>query len=209
MTNSPHYVMRGGAPGRERLRVLHRVTAPGTDALLERIGVRSGWHCLDVGCGGGDVTVRLAQLVRPGIVVAIDVDEAQLDIARGEAAAAGHHNVEFRAGDIDRYVTWYCAAHRAGGGDPTIGRRLPHLVRAVGLELVGVNVVHPAGLDGPITMIAPLTLAASGDAIVRHGIATPDAVAATIDELEAMAAAGANFVSMPRVVQVWATAHAV
>jgi hypothetical protein len=35
---TPHYVIRGGMEGRERLRVLARVMWPTTDALFTRVG---------------------------------------------------------------------------------------------------------------------------------------------------------------------------
>ena len=96
-----HYVIRGGSDGRARLRVLGRVVGPTTDELLARLGVAAGWRCLDVGCGGGDVTTRLAELAHPATVVGIDIDVAQLEIARQEAAASGRTNVEFRAVDAE------------------------------------------------------------------------------------------------------------
>ena len=170
--------------------MLGRVVGPTTDELLARLGVAAGWRCLDVGCGGGDVTTRLAELAHPATVVGIDIDVAQLEIARQEAAASGRTNVEFRAVDaeicdaeiderfdlvyarfllthlpdpasalaamvrlaraggvvavedidvaahfcyppsaaFDRFVEWYTAAHRARGGDPMIGLRLPRLL---------------------------------------------------------------------------------
>jgi hypothetical protein len=50
---TPHYVIRGGPEGRERLRVLARVMAP---------------------------MVALAGLAPEGSVVGIDVDEAKIDL---------------------------------------------------------------------------------------------------------------------------------
>ena len=97
----PPYIIRGGQGGRERLRLLARVMRPTTEALFERAGVREGLRCLDVGCGGGDVSFDLARRVGPkGRVVGIDLDEVKLAAARAEAAAAGLANVEFRAVDI-------------------------------------------------------------------------------------------------------------
>src|SRR5262249_27274518 len=97
------YVIRGGSKGRERLRILARVMRPTTLALLERAGIRSGLLCLDVGCGGGDVSVELARMVAPsGRVVGIDIDTAELELARREAAQLQLTNLEFRqsgAGD--------------------------------------------------------------------------------------------------------------
>ena len=73
-----HYLIRGGIAGRERLRVLARVMRPATLALLERAGVTAGLRCLDVGCGGGDVTFDLASLVGiTGHVVGVDLDATQ------------------------------------------------------------------------------------------------------------------------------------
>jgi ubiquinone/menaquinone biosynthesis C-methylase UbiE len=58
--------------------------------------------CLDVGCGGGDVSLDLARLVEPGgRVVAMDFDEVKIAIARDEARAQNIVNVEFRVADID------------------------------------------------------------------------------------------------------------
>jgi SAM-dependent methyltransferase len=102
---TPHYVIRGGMEGRERLRVLARVMWPTTDALFNRVGLERTARCLDVGCGGGDVAVALARRVPEGSVVGIDVDQAKIDLARAEAAEAGVDNVEFRLQDVTGPVT--------------------------------------------------------------------------------------------------------
>ena len=96
---APHYVIRGGLKGRERLRVLARVMWPSTRALLEpRVSAHA--RCLDVGCGGGDVSLALARLACDGSVLGVDVDETKLALARGEALAAGIRNVEFRTENV-------------------------------------------------------------------------------------------------------------
>ena len=101
MTEAVRYALRGGVPGRERLRVLARVMRPTTQALFDRLGVGEGMRCLDVGCGGGDVSLDLAALVGPsGRVVGVDVDPAKVEIARAEAAECGIGNAEFRAADV-------------------------------------------------------------------------------------------------------------
>jgi 2-polyprenyl-3-methyl-5-hydroxy-6-metoxy-1,4-benzoquinol methylase len=96
----PHYVIRGGMEGRERLRVLARVMSPTTDDLLDRLAIDPSARCLDIGCGGGDVTVALARRARDGAAVGVDVDETKIDVARAEAADAGVDNVEFRLQDV-------------------------------------------------------------------------------------------------------------
>jgi len=98
-----HYVIRGGLEGRERLRLLARVMQPTTLSLFERIGLRAGAACLDVGCGGGDVTLDIARAVgADGRVVGIDIDDTKLDIARAEAQELGIANVEFRLSDASQ-----------------------------------------------------------------------------------------------------------
>src|SRR5256886_17069544 len=55
---------------------------------LDRLGLREGWRCVDVGAGGGDVTVALAEVVgRDGRVYAVDSDPRARD-AVAQAAAA-------------------------------------------------------------------------------------------------------------------------
>ena len=101
MTDSTHYVIRGGLEGRERLRVLARVMHTSSTSLFDRLGLRDGLACLDVGCGGGDATLELARRVAPrGTVVGVDIDEVKLQMARVEAAQQAVPNVEFQLSDI-------------------------------------------------------------------------------------------------------------
>jgi SAM-dependent methyltransferase len=95
------YIIAGGVAGKERLDLLARVCEPGTNALLDYVGIGAGARCLDVGCGGGHVSRELAK--RAGItgsVVAIDLDETVLGLARADVMAAGLTNVVFRCGDV-------------------------------------------------------------------------------------------------------------
>ena len=59
---------------------------------LDRLGLGAGWRCLDVGAGGGDVSVALAEMVgRDGRIYAVDSDPLSRDeVAR---AAAAHTQV--------------------------------------------------------------------------------------------------------------------
>ncbi|HEX2272364.1 MAG TPA: methyltransferase domain-containing protein [Acidimicrobiales bacterium] len=55
---------------------------------LDRLGLGEGWTCADVGAGGGDVSVALAEVVgRDGRVYAVDSDPHARDLV-AEAAAA-------------------------------------------------------------------------------------------------------------------------
>lgn len=61
---------------------------------LDRLGLREGWVCADVGAGGGDVTVALARIVgRDGRVYAVDSDPARRDEVAAAAAEAAQAQV--------------------------------------------------------------------------------------------------------------------
>jgi ubiquinone/menaquinone biosynthesis C-methylase UbiE len=98
------YVISGGREGYERLRLLARVRWPETARLFADVGVGPGQTCLDLGCGGGAVTMELARLVGPsGRAVGIDMDDVKLELARADAAEAGLSNVEFRRADVGEW----------------------------------------------------------------------------------------------------------
>src|SRR5713226_5828083 len=62
-----------------RLAAIAQTYDPSSQALLTRLGVSTGWHCADVGCGVGTVAAWLASQAAPGQVVAIDRDPRLLD----------------------------------------------------------------------------------------------------------------------------------
>ena len=74
---------------------------PLTERMLHSAGVRPGMHVLDVGCGVGDVSFLVSEIVgEQGSIVGVDVDRAALKVAEGRRAASGIRNVAFRAGSI-------------------------------------------------------------------------------------------------------------
>jgi SAM-dependent methyltransferase len=95
------YAIRGGVEGRERLRLVSEVMGAATRVLLAEMQIPLGAACLDIGCGGGDVTLDLARAVGPqGRVVGVDLDEIELELARGDAQAHGLANVVFEKQDV-------------------------------------------------------------------------------------------------------------
>jgi SAM-dependent methyltransferase len=80
---------------RKRLQYLGKLFDGPTISRLRRLEVRPGWHCLDIGTGGGSVARALASLVAPdGEVLATDVDDRFL--------LGDEPHLEFRIHDITK-----------------------------------------------------------------------------------------------------------
>lgn len=95
------YVIRGGQLGYDRLQILARARWPETAALFGRAGLAPGMSAVDLGCGGGNVTLEIAALVAPASVVGIDMDDVKLALARDAAATRGLANVRFQAMNLN------------------------------------------------------------------------------------------------------------
>jgi SAM-dependent methyltransferase len=80
----------------ERLLIQGAAMAPDTEVMLNRVGVKEGWSCLDVGCGPRGITDLLSKRVgASGRVVGLDMDAQFLEVARADA----QENVAFQQGD--------------------------------------------------------------------------------------------------------------
>jgi len=72
-----------------------------SDELLSRGLYRMGERVLDVGCGFGDSTIRIAELVGPdGSAVGVDCADNFVRAGEADAAAAGADNARFFAADV-------------------------------------------------------------------------------------------------------------
>jgi ubiquinone/menaquinone biosynthesis C-methylase UbiE len=71
------------------------------EAALRMVPPRAGQRVLDVGCGFGDTTQRIAELVGPdGEAVGVDAAARFIDTARREADEAGVANARFLVADV-------------------------------------------------------------------------------------------------------------
>src|ERR1700752_4694369 len=69
---------------------------------VERLALRPGASVLDVGCGTGASAIPAALQVGPkGKVIAVDLSDRLLEIARRKAASRKLDNLEFRLGDME------------------------------------------------------------------------------------------------------------
>jgi len=97
--------------------------APFSDEAYRMLDPQPGERVLDVGCGLGETTLQLAELVGPdGSVSGMDSGERFIETARAEAVEAGADNVSYFVGDVQavdlggpydvafsRFGTLFCA----------------------------------------------------------------------------------------------------
>lgn len=144
------------------------------------------------------ILARVIRTLRPGGVLAVEDIDA--------SAAFCHPPSEA----LDRFMGLYAATAHARGCDPYVGRRLPELLADAGCEDLRVRIVQPAGVrtsephERAGKRLAGLTVLAIADAAIDEGLATAEELARLRVELLALAADERTFLTMPRVVQVWA-----
>ncbi len=93
--NKETYILPHTLTGeRRRLALMSELLDPLHRTLLKKVGLRSGWRCLEVGCGNGSVSRWMAGKVGPkGRVIATDIDLRYIDHLRAP-------NLEVRQLDI-------------------------------------------------------------------------------------------------------------
>jgi ubiquinone/menaquinone biosynthesis C-methylase UbiE len=80
------------------------ILEPITRRLLREAGLKSGMRVIDLGCGAGDVSMLVAEMVGPsGEVLAIDRSAEALAVARCSVSARGYTNVRFVEGNAEDF----------------------------------------------------------------------------------------------------------
>jgi ubiquinone/menaquinone biosynthesis C-methylase UbiE len=80
--------------------VVATTIAPFSERAIAIAQPKPGDRVLDIGCGLGDTTTRLAEVVgAEGEVLGVDVGERFVEFARNEAAELGIENVAYRVAD--------------------------------------------------------------------------------------------------------------
>lgn len=143
MTNhTEHYILATGGKDVKRLRLLHEVYGPGTEALFHRVGLRNGQRVVEIGCGSGNIACWVAEQIAPGgSVVGIDISGDQIEQARQQALRRNLRNIEFQVADA------YSPRLPEGSFDVVYCRLvLMHLTRpAAGLAAMRA-LVRPGGM---------------------------------------------------------------
>src|SRR4051794_35880232 len=126
---------------------------------LDRLGLREGWKCVDVGAGGGDVTVALAEIVgHDGRVYAVDNDPAARDEVAKAASAHAQVVAITQAGEdlllpepVDLAFCRFLLMHVH---DPVVVlRRMGQAVRAGGWVVAQEPIPSAGRVDGePLSM---------------------------------------------------------
>jgi SAM-dependent methyltransferase len=84
-----------GAQAATRFSALANIFDPGTIRHLTEIGVGSGWHCLEVGAGGGSIATWLCDRVGAnGQVIATDIDTRFLQSLSRTNLQVMRHDIE-------------------------------------------------------------------------------------------------------------------
>src|SRR5271156_5978343 len=95
-TVEPLYTFENsGAQAATRFSTLADIFDPGTIRHLIEIGVSSGWHCLEIGAGGGSIATWLCDRVGSnGHVLATDIDTRFLETLNRSNLEVSRHDIE-------------------------------------------------------------------------------------------------------------------
>jgi SAM-dependent methyltransferase len=95
-TAETHYTFENsGTQSATRFSALADIFDPGTIRHLTEIGVGSGWHCLEVGAGGGSIATWLCDRVGgKGHVLATDIDTRFLETLNQSNLDVSRHDIE-------------------------------------------------------------------------------------------------------------------
>ncbi len=157
-----------------RLENQSRLWYPLTQQVLQAAGITEGMSVLDLGCGPGDVSLLLAQLVGArGSVCGVDQNAAFLLRAQTRARQAGLAQISFLAGqlpeDLPRLFT-----HEQF--DAVVGRAILQFVPDLRELLGGIReILRPGGLlifHEPDTLLSELITSHQGSSQLLHRCCT-------------------------------------
>jgi release factor glutamine methyltransferase len=162
------------------------IPRPETETLVEqalhRLPRDRDLSVLDLGTGSGAIALALARERPRARIIATDVSEAALQVARANARRIGVFNVEFTLADWYEHAALTVPAPSFDAivsNPPYIATGDPHLSQGdVRFEPIGALTSGPDGLSALRTIVAgaPARLAPGGLLAVEHGYEQSQAV---------------------------------
>jgi trans-aconitate 2-methyltransferase len=70
------------------------------EGIISGLNVEGNEHILDIGCGDGKITTKLASFVPHGQVLGIDSSVEMVEFARNRFPSSGHANLRFEQMDV-------------------------------------------------------------------------------------------------------------
>ncbi len=139
VSNGAPYLLGHSETELERLAAQARAVDPITRRFFSEAGVDVGMRVLDVGCGGGDVSVLVAGLVgSSGSVVGFDRYAGAVEAARARVESMALANVSFVGGTVDELAD-------EGPFDAIVGRYVLQFVDEPSVFLASLAVLAKPG----------------------------------------------------------------
>lgn len=97
---SANYILNTNNQARDRLSLQHLLYAKSSINLLKDAEISKGMTGLEIGCGSGEMTLELAELIgAEGSLLAVDLSQDQLDHVQN--VTKNHKNIRFKQWDIN------------------------------------------------------------------------------------------------------------
>jgi SAM-dependent methyltransferase len=140
MTRLQNYILDDSATVEyQRLDLMSKILDPWTRHHVEGVGIRPGWHCLELGGGNGSVAEWLADEVgSAGSVTSVDINTTLLDLVPAQNLTVRRADVrvdELPAGPYD-LVTCRAMLHQVGEHAPAVLARMAAVVKPGGWLVV-------------------------------------------------------------------------
>lgn len=123
----------------QRLDLMSKILDPWTRRHIEGVGIRPGWHCLELGGGNGSVAEWLCDEVgSTGSVTSVDIDTTLLDLVPAQNLTVRRADVrvdELPAGPYD-LVTCRAMLHQVADHAPAVLARMAAAVKPGGWLVV-------------------------------------------------------------------------
>jgi SAM-dependent methyltransferase len=139
----PEFVDTGARVEHERLALLEEIFDPYSLRNLDRLGVRAGWRCLEVGAGGGSIARAMADRAGGENVVATDLSTRLLGPLTELGVTVLRHDVtvDDAPGEFDFIHSRFCLDHLPDRENAL--KRMASWLRPGGLLLIEAGTTAP------------------------------------------------------------------